>query len=85
MKTIVQNGTNLSKYLLADSTTVVLMPDSIIVGDPAEFIIGDMNANTATAYNNVTAPEDWAGNKYTFDGTAWALNPAFIPFDPQPE
>lgn len=84
MKTIVQNGTNLSKYLLSDDTTVTPLADSIVVGDPAEFIIGDMNANTATVYNNVTAPEDWVGNKYTFDGVVWALNSAFTPFDSQP-
>ena len=78
MKTIVENATSLSKYLRADTEVVVLSKDSIVVGDPAEFIIADLNASTATVYENVTAPADWVGNKYTFDGTDWALNPAWV-------
>ena len=82
MKTIVENTTSLSKYLLADTEAVVLNEDNIVVGNPAEFIIADLNANTATVYEGVTAPADWVGNKYTFDGTDWALNPAWV--DPTP-
>lgn len=74
MKTIVQNATSLSKYLLADTEVVVLNEDSIVVGDPAEFIIADLNASTATVYEGVTAPADWIGNKYTFDGTDWTFD-----------
>ena len=75
MKTIVENATSLSKYLLDDTEVVVLNEDNIVVGDPPKFIIGDLNASTATVYEGVTAPADWAGNKYTFDGTDWTLNP----------
>lgn len=82
MKTIVENATCLSKYLLDDAEVVVLNEDSIVVGDPAEFIISDLNASTATVYEGVTAPADWVGNKYTFDGTDWALNPDWV--DPFP-
>lgn len=82
MKTIVENTTYLSKYLLADTEVVVLNEDNIVVGDPPKFIIADLNASTATVYENVTAPADWVGNKYTFDGTDWALNPAWV--DPIP-
>jgi hypothetical protein len=78
VKTIVENATNLSKYLLDDAEVVVLNEDNIVVGDPAKFIIGDLNASTATIYEGVTAPADWAGNKYTFDGTDWALNPNWV-------
>lgn len=78
MKTIVENTTYLSKYLLADTEVVVLNADNIVVGDPANFIIADLNASTATVYENVTAPEDWVGNKYTFDGTDWTLNPDWV-------
>jgi hypothetical protein len=82
VKTIVENATSLSKYLLDDTEAVVLNEDNIVVGDPAKFIIGDLNASTATVYEGVTAPADWVGNKYTFDGTNWALNPAWV--DPIP-
>jgi hypothetical protein len=78
VKTIVENATILSKYLLNDTEIVVLNEDNIVVGDPAEFIIADLNAITATVYEGVTAPEDWAGNKYTFDGTEWAPNPDWV-------
>ena len=82
MKTIVETSTGLSKYLLADDVTIVSNADNIVVGDPAQFIIGDLNSGTVTITENVTnAPEDWSGNKYTFDGTTWTLNPNWV--DPE--
>jgi len=72
MKTIVENSTQLSKYLLEDSISVALNESNIIVGDPAQFIISDLNNATATLHTSVSsAPEDWKGNKFTFDGTDW--------------
>jgi len=82
MKTIVETSTGLSKYLLADDVTIVSNADNIVVGDPAQFIIGDLNSGTVTITENVeNAPEDWSGNKYTFDGTTWTLNPNWV--DPE--
>jgi len=82
MKTIVETSTGLSKYLLADDVTIVSNADNIVVGDPAQFIIGDLNSGTVTITENVeNAPEDWSGNKYTFDGTTWTLNPDWV--DPE--
>jgi hypothetical protein len=78
MKTIVENATSLSKYLLDDVEVVVLNDDSIVVGDPAKFIIADLNAGNAAVYEGVTAPEGWTGNKYTFDGSEWVLNPDWV-------
>lgn len=84
MKTIVETSSNLSKYLLADDVTITATADNITVGDPAQFIIGDLNSTTVTITENVTnAPEDWSGNKYTFDGTTWTLNPNWV--DPEAE
>lgn len=85
MKTIVENTTNLSKYLFADDVIVVLSSENIVVGDPALFIIGDLNDDTVTVYENVNAPEDWIGNKYTFDGTDWTLNPDWVEPTPPEE
>jgi len=82
MKTIVETSTGLSKYLLDDDVTIVSNADNIVVGDPAQFIIGDLNSGTVTITENVTnAPADWSGNKYTFDGTTWTLNPNWV--DPE--
>ena len=79
MKTIVETSSGLSKYLLADDVTITATADNITVGDPAQFIIGDLNSTTVTVTDNVTnAPEDWTGNKYTFDGTTWTLNPDWV-------
>ena len=78
MKTIVENATSLSKYLLNDAEAVVLNEDNIVVGNPPKLIIADLNASTATVYENVTAPADWIIDKYTFDGTDWTLNPAWV-------
>lgn len=75
MKTIVETATGLSKYLLADDVVVTLNADHIVVGEPPQFIIADLNADNAVVYEGVTAPEGWSGNKYTFDGSDWTLNP----------
>jgi len=79
MKTIVETSSGLSKYLLADDVTITATAENITVGDPAQFIIGDLNSTTVTVTDNVTnAPADWTGNKYFFDGTTWTLNPNWV-------
>lgn len=79
MKTIVETSSGLSKYLLADDVTITATTDNITVGDPAQFIIGDLNSTTVTITENVTnAPANWTGNKYFFDGTTWTLNPYWV-------
>lgn len=78
MKTIVEIETGLSKYLLADDVAVTVNADHIVVGKPPMFIVADLNANNAVVFEGVTAPDDWMGNKYTFDGTDWALNPDWV-------
>ena len=79
MKTIVETSTKLSKYLLADDVTITATADSITVGDPAQFIIADLNSSKATITENVTnAPSDWTGNKYKLDGTTWSANPDWV-------
>ena len=84
MKTIVETATGLSKYLLDDSVAITTNSDHIVVGDPAQFIINDLNSSNATITENVTnAPSDWIGNKYTFDGTTWTQNPDWV--DPDAE
>ena len=84
MKTIVETSTKLSKYLLADDITITATANDITVGDPAKFIIADLNSGNTTITENVTnAPSDWIGNKYKFDGTTWSANPDWV--DPSEE
>lgn len=86
MKTIVENNSNLSKYLFEDDKALDIQAGQINVGDPAslDFIIGDLNSGNSTLYENVTdAPADWAGNKYTYDGTTWTQDPNWV--DPNAE
>lgn len=79
MRTIVETSSGLSKYLLADDVTITATADNITVGDPAQFIIDDLNSTTVTITDNVTnAPENWSGNRYTFDGTTWTANPNWV-------
>ena len=79
MKTIVETSTGLSKYLLADDVTITATANDITVGDPAQFIIADLNSGNTTITENVTnAPSDWTGNKYTFNGTTWTANPDWV-------
>jgi hypothetical protein len=74
-KTIVETATGLSKYIFEDAAEIVMSPDNIVTPD---FIIGDLNAVNATLHENVTPPEDWQGNRYTFDGTTWEVNPDWV-------
>jgi hypothetical protein len=88
VKTIIENSTNLSKYLFDDDKAVVLEEGRIVVGDSSnpDFYIGDMNSGTATLHSNVTnSPSDWTGGKYLFDGTTWTQNPNWIDPDKHPE
>lgn len=84
MKTIVENATGLSKFVYEDDVVITMEADRIVVGDPEILIVGCHNENDSTVYENVTnVPEDWSGNKYTFDGTTWTLNPNWV--DPNAE
>ena len=84
MKTIVETSTKLSKYLLADDVTITATSNDITVGDPAQFIISDLNSGNTTITENVTnAPSDWIGNKYKFDSGTWSANPDWV--DPEEE
>jgi len=79
MRAIVETSSGLSKYLLADDVTITATADNITVGDPAQFIIGDLNSTTVTITDGVTnAPANWSGNRYKFDGTTWTANPDWV-------
>jgi len=69
MKTIIENATKLSKYLLDDATPVTFLADRINVGDPnnLDFIIGDLNEGNASLVENVPTATD--GTEVTVEFT----------------
>jgi len=74
MKTIIDNQTKTSKYLVADDYVIESSESSITMGDPVDFIIGDLNSTNSTVIEGVTEPDDWFGCKYTYaDGTFTAV------------
>tara|TARA_R110000824_G_scaffold66613_1_gene172770 strand:- start:389 stop:619 length:231 start_codon:yes stop_codon:yes gene_type:complete len=73
MQTLVKDSKSI--YLFEDDVSVVLSDTDITVGDPAILIIGDCSSTDTVLHKGVTAPDDWYGHKYTFDGTTWASNP----------
>lgn len=86
MKTLTLNYNNASIYMFDDDETLDIGASTITVGSPAKFIIGDCNSSNTTLHEDVTAPADWSGHKYLFDGTTWTLNPDWVqPAVDQPE
>lgn len=78
MKTIVENATKESKYLLNDAEWVGIESSRIVVGQPEDFIILDLNSSNSTLVENVTPPEDWNSCKYFYDAGTWTLNPEWV-------
>ena len=60
MKTIIENSTKLSKYLLDDATPVAFINGQIHVGDPSnlDFIIGDLSDANASVVEGVPVATD---------------------------
>ena len=71
---------NLCPYLFDDDKPLQISSEKITVGDLSspDFHIGDKTDQNSTLYENVTAPEDWAGCKYTFDGTTWTAVDGYV-------
>lgn len=83
MKTIIENATDLSKYIFEDDVEITIDEATITTPD---FIIADMNSDNATVIENVTPPEDWLGCKYLHADSEWVLNPDWAePVDEDPE
>ena len=73
MKTLTKDGRSL--YLFDDNEALLIEADKITVGDPVKFIIADCNSQNTVLHEGVTAPEDWQGCKYLFNGTTWTPCP----------
>jgi hypothetical protein len=78
MKTLTKDG--LSLYLFEDDKALLIEPDKITVGNPAELIIGDCNSGNTVLHENVTRPDGWIGGKYLYLDGVWSLNPDWVDF-----
>ncbi len=85
MKTLVWKDTNVSLFLWADGVPVVVGDVMTQAGDPVDMHILDCTSASAVLHENVTAPDDWFGCKYLFDGTAWTPNPDWVAPEPIPQ
>lgn len=74
MKTLTKN--NLSLYIFEDGENVTIENNRVVTDG---LIIGDLNAGNAVLHEGVTAPDNWKGSRYFFDGTDWTLNIASAP------
>ena len=70
MKTIIENSTKLSKYLLDDATPVAFINGQIHVGDPnnLDFIIGDLGDANASVVEGVPVTTDGTEVTVAFSG-----------------
>jgi len=64
MKTIIDNATRTSRYLLDDEKSVFFDENKIIVA--SDYTIADLNVYNASLVSGVTAPDDWFGGKYIY-------------------
>ena len=82
MKTIIENTTNISKYIFEDDASVTIGSDSTTTPDS---VIADMNSSNCTMVTGVTPPEDWTGNKYTYSEGSWSANSDYEELPAEPD
>lgn len=73
MKTLTKDS--LSLYLFGDDEVITMLADSVVT---PQATICDCNSSNSILHTNATAPEGWAGTKFSFDGTTWSRNPDFM-------
>tara|TARA_Y100000310_G_C20436933_1_gene694193 strand:+ start:452 stop:832 length:381 start_codon:yes stop_codon:yes gene_type:complete len=78
-KTLTFKNNNHSAWLFDDSKQLTITETQTHVGDPSgvDFNIGDMDSTNSTLHEGVTAPANWQGHRYTFDGSTWTEIPAW--------
>ena len=78
MKTIIRKETNLSLYIFEDDEIVDVSDSDMKIGNPVDLIVFDCNSENVSIIENINPPNDWEGNKYTFDGTTWTVTQKWI-------
>ena len=66
----------------ADNNKIICANTGNIFGAPANFEIQPVDTTKFKLYTDVTAPSDWVGRKYKFDGSSWTFNTFFVDLDP---
>ena len=66
----------------ADNNKIICADTGNIFGAPANFEIQTIDTTKFKLYSGVTAPSDWIGRKYKFDGSSWTFNDLFIELHP---
>lgn len=85
MKTILRRETKVSLYVVDDACPVTVGEDFTVIGDPPELMVADCTQANCVVVENVSAPNDWRGGKYVYDGS-WAVSPQWVePPPPAPE
>jgi len=85
MKTITENGTNISIHTYNDDRTITIGSASTTAGATAsdkyesieEQLYLGITTGTHTLHTGVTEPSDWFPDKYKFDGSSWTKNMDF--------
>lgn len=75
MKILVENETNLCKYVWEDGYDVTQTESSTTTDEQT---ILDMTINNSTIYDGVILPEDFLVNKYFYDGESFTLNEQYV-------
>ena len=77
---LVTKNDNIVRYVFNDDTYVELNTTNIKIGNPLEFVIGDMTSASSNKYEQVfDVPSDFFGCKYKYDGASWSTNPEWTP------
>jgi hypothetical protein len=74
-------------YMFDDSKEIILESDKTTINDGdgnPELIISDVNSNNSNVYQNVEAPEDYFGYKYSYnEADGWVAIEGWV--DPRTE
>jgi len=65
-----------------DNNKIICVNTGAIFGAPGNFEIQPDDISKFKLYTDVTAPSDWVGRKYKFDGSSWTFNTFFVDLDP---
>jgi hypothetical protein len=75
MKVLTKNDNNICAYIFEDDVEVIIMKNYISAPD---LVISDLNDKNSTLHENVTLPDDFAVNKYFYDGTEFTINENYV-------
>ena len=77
---LVTKNDNIVRYVFNEDTYVELNSSNIKIGNPLQFVIGDMTIANTNKYTQVSdVPSDFFGCKYKYDGASWSANPEWTP------